>query len=63
MATVGNLFTEGVIDKLPDIIPTASMSVVKGFLEVNGLSPTLPDLTVRKVVNELTMYRGVKDGK
>ena len=36
--SVGDLFAEGVIDRLPDIILTASIEVVRSLLEENGVN-------------------------
>ena len=56
--SVGALFTEEVIDRLPEIIPIASTEAVKILLEENGIihSSSLTKRTVRDVVRELRKY-------
>ena len=60
--SVGNLFYEGVFDRLPEIIPTASIEVVRRLLEENGVmvSFRLATLTVRCVVRDISIYMGLK---
>ena len=59
--SVGNLFAEGVLDRLPDIIPTASIEVAKRLLEENGITVrcSFDVCTVRAVVQELVTYNGL----
>ena len=59
--SVGNLFAEGAIDRLPDTIPTASIEVVRTLLKENGftVSSTLATLTVRRAVKEVSKYKGL----
>ena len=58
---IGDLFAEGVIDGLPDTIPTASILVVKRLLTENDiiLRSSLDACTVRTVVQELVNYNGM----
>ena len=60
--SVGDLFAEGVIDSLPEIIPTASIEVAQSLLEENGftVSTSLATQTVREVVKEISKYMGLK---
>ena len=60
--TIGDLFAEGIIDRLPETIPTACIEVVKSLLEENGqkASDLLRSRTVRGVVTELKNYMGLK---
>ena len=60
--SLGDLFSEGIIDRLPDTIPSASIKIVRGFLEESGIVPSssLTNLTVRGVVKEITRYMGLK---
>ena len=60
--SVGDLFAEEIFDRLPDIIPTASIEVVRKLLEENGftVSSTLATRTVRGVVTEISKYIGLK---
>ena len=59
--SVGDLFDEGIIDRLPEVIPTASIEVVRTVLTKNGIreSSTLTYYTVRGVVREITKYQGL----
>ena len=60
--SVGDLFYEGALDRLPEIIPTASIEVVRRLLEENGVmvSFRLATLTVRCVVRDISIYMGLK---
>jgi len=60
--SVGNLFAEGVIGRLPDVIPTATIEVVRVLLKDNGIEirPSLGSYTVRQVVEDLHSYNGFK---
>ena len=60
--SVGDLFAEGVIDRLPDIIPAASIEVVRRLLEEHGFTASsyLTNLTVRGVVKEICKYMGLE---
>ena len=60
--SVGDLFAEGVIDRLPDIVPIASRKIVRRLLEENGVmvSSTLTNSTVRGIVKEVCKYLGLK---
>ena len=60
--SVGNLFEEKVIDRLPDTIPTASIEVARRLLEENGVtaSSSLDTRTVRGVVREISRYNGLE---
>ena len=60
--SAGNLFADGVINRLPEIIPTASIEVIKRLLEENGvtMSSSLATRTVRGVVREISKYLGLK---
>ena len=63
--SVGDLFAEGVIDRLPEIIPTASIDVVRRLLQKNGVtvSSSLATRTVRAIVKEITKYIGLQGWK
>ena len=63
--SVGDLFAEKVIDKLPDVIPTASIEVVRRLLRENGvtISSSLDTRTVRGVVTEISLYKGLEGWK
>ena len=58
--SIGNLFSEGIIDLLPITEPTASIKVVKTMLEENNvnISSSLANRTVRSVVKEIGQYLG-----
>ena len=58
---VRNLLEEGIIDRLPEIIPEASIAIVKALLEENSVNFTaeLHSRTVRSVVSELSKYMGL----
>ena len=60
--SLGDLFSEGVIDRLPDVVPTASIEVAQRLLEENGftVSTSLATQTVREVVKEISKYIGLK---
>ena len=57
-----DLFAEEIIDRLPDIIPTACIEIVRRLLEENGVSASasLTTRTVRGVVIEISKYIGLK---
>ena len=60
--SAGELLAEGVIDRLPDIVPTASIEVVRRLLQENGIpeSSNLAYRTVRGVIKEITRHVGLK---
>ena len=60
--SVGDLFTEEIIDRLPEIIPIASIAVARRLLEENDVvvSSSLATRTVRGVVKEIIKYIGLK---
>ena len=60
--SVGNLFAEGVIDRLPERIPTASIEIVRNLLEQNNVtvSSSLTSRTVRGVVSEIIKFIGLR---
>jgi len=59
--SVGNLHVEGVIDRLPEVVPTASIAVVKTLLEKNGVdaSHISSNCTVRRIVKDLAKFNGI----
>ena len=59
--SVGNLLDEGVIDRLPEIIPTASIEIVRRLLLAEGVcvSSSLHNLTVRLVVQKIIGFNGM----
>jgi len=59
--SVGNLFAEGLTDRLPEIEPSKSIEVVKRLLKENGVnaSPMLSIRTVRRVVKDLSNFNGM----
>ena len=63
--SVGDLFAEGVIDRLPETIPTASIKVVRRLLVENGVnvSSTLTSYSVRSIVKEVCKYLGLEGWK
>ena len=63
--SVGDLFAEKIIDRLPEIIPTASIEVARSLLEENGVtvSSTLATCTVRGVVKEMSKFKGLEGWK
>ena len=60
--SVGDLFAEGIIDKLPDIVPTASIEIAKTLLGANGVAESsfLSECTVRSVANKFSKNLGDK---
>jgi len=54
--TVGNLFAEGVIDRLPEIEPTESIKAVRKLLGNN--TSFSPNYTVRSTVAAIKRYNG-----
>ena len=60
--SVGNLFDEGVIARLPDVIPVASTKVTRRLLKENhvNVSSSLASRTVRGIVQEISKYLGLK---
>ncbi|KAJ1430248.1 hypothetical protein B484DRAFT_395990, partial [Ochromonadaceae sp. CCMP2298] len=54
----GNLFAEGLIDKLPDTVPTASAALVRQLMQQAGLecSAELEGRTVRGVATQLSKF-------
>ena len=59
--SVGVLFYEGIFDRLPDIIPTASIEAVKKLLKENNVnvSSSSNNRTVRDIVGEISKYYGL----
>ena len=59
--SVGNLFDEGVIDELPETVPTASIASARSLLIELGInvSPSLDNITVRGVVKGLKSFYGM----
>mmetsp|Transcript_27113 Transcript_27113/g.59967 ORF Transcript_27113/g.59967 Transcript_27113/m.59967 type:complete len:327 (+) Transcript_27113:122-1102(+) len=55
---VGNLFAEGLIDQLPDCVPTASAALVRQLMQQAGLecSAELEGRTVRGVATQLSKF-------
>ena len=60
--SLGDLFDEGTIESLPDVIPTVSIEVVRKILEDLGIkaSSALSNRTVRNVVNDVSKHVGLK---
>jgi hypothetical protein len=57
IASIGSLFADGLLAKLPDVVPTASIAAVMKLLP-NGVKP-MPGMeeltvTVKAIVNEMT---------
>jgi hypothetical protein len=59
---ITNLFAEGAIEKLPDVVCENVVSTVRKFLEDNGKTPSaqLQSRTVRGVVKTITKFLGVQ---
>jgi len=60
--SVGDLFAEGVLDNLPEIVPSASIDVVRELLLRNSMSLSSSSYTrtVREVVKSVCKYIGEK---
>ena len=63
--SVGDLFADGIIDRLPEIIPTASIEIVRKLLVEIGvtISSSLATRTVRGIVKEIAKYMGLEGWK
>ena len=59
--SVGVLFYEGIFDRLPDVIPTASIEAVRKLLKENNVnvSSSSSNRTVRDIVGEISKYYGL----
>ena len=60
--SLGDLFTEKIIERLPEIIPTASIEVAQRLLKENdvNVSSSLASRTLREAVKEISKYVGLK---
>ena len=60
--SVGDLFAEGVLKRLPHMSPKASIKVAKTLLRENGIneSSSLSDSTVHSIVKGISNYLGEK---
>ena len=59
--SVGNLFADGIIDRLPVIVPTASIAIAKSMLDIAGIkaSRSFSNRTVRGTITELLQFSGL----
>eukprot|EP01038_Epipyxis_sp_PR26KG_P010757 gene10757-14446_t len=57
---IGNLFTDGILNNLPEIVPTLSVNKVMELMALNGLQPrtNITQRTVRSFIEELKSFLG-----
>jgi hypothetical protein len=61
LISTGNIFTEGILDSLPEVVPTATVEATKQFFQENGLPflPAAESWTVKKIVEEIKGFLGI----
>ena len=62
--TIGDLFAEVIIDRLPEIMPTASIEIVRSLLRDDGVTvrSSVANRTVDGLVTETVSIWDLKDG-
>jgi hypothetical protein len=58
--SIGDLFSDGILDRIPDVVPVASLTAVASFLLTKTTitpRPGFESITVRGIVREMTKFQ------